>query len=100
MRPAVYQPSRACSAFEALGIILADVDMSVGVIERVMRTCQTGLESRVLDCRRGAVLSLVALSQRIGEERMWGIVEGCLSGSQEKLLAVYIERGLRGRAVN
>jgi hypothetical protein len=38
------------------------------------------------------VLSLVALSQSIGEERMWNIVDGHLNASQEKLLAVYIER--------
>lgn len=95
-RPAVYQPSRACSAFEALGMVLPELEISPGVIEGVMRVCQRGLESRVLDCRRGAVVCLVGLGGVIGEERMWGIMEGELSGGQEKLVAVYFERVRRG----
>jgi hypothetical protein len=39
-RPALYQPSRTCSAFEALAILLGRVNMAVNIIERVMRTCQ------------------------------------------------------------
>jgi len=48
-----------------------------------------------MECRRGAVLTLVSLSQVVGEDQVWNMVEGKLTSSQEKLLAVYQERSKR-----
>lgn len=41
------------------------------------------------------MLCLVKLCSVVGEDCVWGLVDGKITASQEKLLAVYIERGKR-----
>lgn len=49
----------------------------------------------MIDNRRGSVMAIVSLAQLLGEDRMWEFFSGHLTASQEKLVAVYIERSKR-----
>ncbi len=40
-------------------------------------------------------MTFVFIASNIGEELLWEVVGGILTSNQEKLIAVYIERGKR-----